>query len=270
MRIDEFVSLFYYKVNINQDNYHMTQSLQIFDSKVRNLKQHTQLLDLALTISRESCTQKRKGGKSKGTIGKDLGAKQNSHLHLNHPNDAKNVNRIFAYSRSKMNEQVIVDLYRIFSDYIVNVMREIFSKNPSHLLSLVSSKEDKVMNFKEILDAGNFQSLKDQMSLKIYRTLERLQSTPKLLDKIIKVTNINVPKDKLDDALMYLEIRHLIIHNNSKADNKFKQMNKAGLVRINSANNRIIIDYPLANAAITSVFVLCKIIDDELIAKGLV
>lgn len=248
----------------------MTQSWQIFDGKVRNLKQHTQLLDLALAISKASCNSKRKFGKSEGTIGKDLGAKENSHLHLNHPNDSNNVNRVFAFSRSKMNEQAIVDLYRIFSDYIVNILREIFSKNPSRLLSLVSSKEDKVMNFKEILEAGNFQSLKNQMSLKIYRTLERLQSTPRLLNKIIKVTEINVPKDVIDKALLYLEIRHLIIHNNSKADNKFKQMNKAGLVKINSVNNRIIIDYPLANAAITSVFVLCKIIDYELIAKGLV
>lgn len=248
----------------------MTQSWQIFDGKVRNLKQHTQLLDLALTISQKKCSEIRKAGQSKGTIGKDLGAKQNGHLHLNHPNDVQNVNRIVAFSRSKINEQVVVELYRIFSDYIVNVLKEIFSSNATRLLSLVNNKDDRLMSFSEILNAGDFETLKDQMALKIYRSLERQQSTPKLLDRIIKTTGIDIPTTTLKAALLYLEIRHLVIHNSSKADNKFKQMNTAGLVAVNASNNKITINFALANAAITSVFVLCKTIDDELIAKGLV
>lgn len=108
------------------------------------------------------------------------------------------------------------------------------------------------------------------MSLKIYRSLEKLKSTPKLLDKFIKATGINVPNDVKANALVYLEVRHLIIHNNSKADAKFNQMNNAGLVKVNPSNNKITINFALANSAITSVFILCKTMEDELKRIGLV
>lgn len=138
----------------------MSKSWQTFDGKVRNLKQHTQLLDLALSISQKKCADIRNAGTSRGTVGKDLGAKENTHLHLNHPNDSLNVNRIIAFSRSKINEQVVVELYRIFSDYIINVLREIFAVSPARMLSLVVNKDDRQMSFNDILAAGSYEGLR--------------------------------------------------------------------------------------------------------------
>lgn len=248
----------------------MTKSWQIFEGKIRNLKQHTQLLDLTLSLGKQKCAQIRKANKSKGTIGKDLGAGVRDHLHLNHPNDVKNLLRVFAYSRSKVNEQSVVDLYKIFSDYMVNIITEIFASNPHRMIGLVPNKDDRQMNFIEILNAGNYNALKDQMAVKIYRSLEKQKSTPKLLDKLIKATGANIPNNVKSDALLYLEIRHLIIHNNSKADGKFNQMNIAGKVHVNQANNKLKINYNLTNAAITAVYVLCKTLDEQIVALGLV
>ena len=248
----------------------MSKSWQTFDGKMRNLKQHTQLIDLALTISQKKCAKIRKCDNSKGSIRLDLGDKENNHLHLNHPNDVKNVNRIFAFSRSKINEQVVVEVYRIFTDYMVHILREIFASSPKRLLSLASNKDDKQMSFMEILNAGTYDELQDQMSLKIYRSLERQKSTPKLLEKFIRVSGININQDLKRKALLFLEIRHLIIHNNSKADEKSTQMNNEGLVSVNTRNRKITINFYLVNSAINSVFALCKAIDQELERVGLV
>ena len=194
----------------------------------------------------------------------------NNHLHLHHPNDEKNVNRICAFSRSKINEHVVVEVYRIFTDYMVHILREIFASSPKRLLSLASNKDDKQMSFMEILNAGTYDELQDQMSLKIYRSLERQKSTPKLLEKFIRVSGININQDLKRKALLFLEIRHLIIHNNSKADEKFTQMNNEGLVSVNTRNRKITINFYLVNSAINSVFALCKAIDQELERVGLV
>lgn len=81
---------------------------------------------------------------------------------------------------------------------------------------------------------------------------------------------INITQDLKRKALLYLEIRHLIIHNNSKADEKFAQMNNEGLVSVNTSNRKITINFTLVNSAINSVFALCKAIDQDLELVGLV
>ena len=91
-----------------------------------------------------------------------------------------------------------------------------------------------------------------------------------MLKKFIKTANINIPVIVQQEALVYLEIRHLIIHNNSKADAKFNAMNNAGLVKVNNSTKRIAINYTLTNSAIDAVNLLCSTIDSELIRVGFI
>ena len=102
------------------------------------------------------------------------------------------------------------------------------------------------------------------------RTLESKRSTKDLLQTIIKTTKINVDNDTLETALAYLEIRHLIIHNNTKADAKFQRLPKHDVVSINMNSKKIILNYDVTNKAINAIFRLCKKVDDELISKQLV
>lgn len=248
-----------------------TKSWQIFDGKIRTLMQHLQLSDLALTLANNKANSLKDNGKS---IGETLGAKTGKHLQLNIPNQPIDIKRTFVTSRNKLNEQALIDLYRIYSDYIRNIVAEVMHKKPQLLIELLklsgsSSKESKsekdhhAISCEDILKIGCYDSLIDEISRRLYRSLENERSDVKLLSKIIKTTHINIDETLKKNALLYLEIRHLIIHNNSMADEKFLKMPNVNLVKVNSQNKKICLNYDITNRAITEVFKLCKTLDDE-------
>lgn len=243
-----------------------TKSLQIFEGKLRDLKRHTQLIDLSLTIAFKQCKQQENETKKMARI---LGAPSNSHLQLNIPNTAKENSRVFAFSRNKLNEQAIIELYRLFTDYISNIIAEIFKKTPNKLLGTLTDKSEKSLNFHEIIALGNYDNILNEITKRIYRNFENARSTPKLLDKLITTTKIEIPTALKKEALLYLEIRHLIIHNNTKTDKKFNTLNAEGKVKIKPQSNKISMNYKLANDATIAVFKLCKEIDNELITKNI-
>lgn len=244
----------------------MTKSWQIFDGKMRNLKQHLQLMDLALTQAKKVCDSKKI---ENGTIATALTSNARQYLQLNIPNDAKGINRVVAFSRKKLNEQAFIELYRLFSDYLFNTIRDLSHTAPNKLLQIISTNNDRALSFKELIELGNYNAILEKMAQKVYRTLENQRSTPKLLDKILSITDIHIDNEIKEEALLYLQVRHLIIHNNSKADDDFVNQNGNNIVKI-KADRSIPFTYLLTNKAITTVFRLCKILDDKLIEKGIV
>mgnify|MGYP000567039391 CR=1 FL=1 len=242
-----------------------TKAWQIFDGKVRNLKLHLQLLDASLKISQTICGN----NKNKSyTIGKALNTDENKHPQLNVPCENIDISRTFTSSRIKLNEQAIIDLYRYFANYVTNIIEEFVRTDPMPLLNSIAGNKDNTLPFDDILKAGSFDVVIKEMSKKIYRRLENERSTPTLLNKIISYTKIDIDEDLKNKALIYLQIRHSIIHDESKADNVFKEMNN-GLVTIKKGD-KIALNYDLTNNAITTIFNFCKSIDNKLIEKDMV
>lgn len=150
------------------------------------------------------------------------------------------------------------------------MIREIENTNPKRILSLVPSQNTTSLTYNDIFQLKSYNSILDEIAKRIYRALENERSTPKLLDKFIRITNLNVPDNLKQDALIYLEVRHLIIHGNSKADVRFINMNQHGLVKVNSSNKKLTINYAMTSDAIIKVNELCEKIDTELINKALI
>lgn len=247
-----------------------TKSWQIFEGKIRTLKQHLQLVDVALTLANKKASSLKDNGKS---IGATLEARNGQHLQLNIPNQPKDIKRTFVTSRNKLNEHALIDLYRIYSDYIRNVVTEVMHKKPQLFIELIKQSGSSIVSKNErnhhsiscedILKIGSYDSLIDEISKRLYRSLENEKSNTKLLSKVIKTTHIDIDEDLKNKALLYLEIRHLIIHNNSKADEKFLKMPYWDLIKVNSKNKKICLNFDTTNRAITEVFKLCKTLDDE-------
>lgn len=244
----------------------MTKSWQIFDGKMRNLKQHLQLMDLALTQAKKVCDSNKNKDKKIADV---LTTNAHQYLQLNIPNEAKEISRVIAFSRKKLNEQAFIELYRLFSDYLLNTIRDLSHLAPNKLLEVINTKNDRTLSFKELIELGNYDAILEKMAQKVYRTLENQRSTPKLLDKILSITDIHIDNEIKEEALLYLQVRHLIIHNNSKADDDFVSQNGNEIVKI-KADRSISFTYLLTNKAITTVFRLCKMLDDKLIEKGIV
>lgn len=153
-----------------------TKSLQIFDDKVRILKQHLQLSDLALTMANKVCNKAKGNGKK---IYETLGAKPGTHTQLNHPNEEIDIKRTFITSRNKLNEQAIVDLYSLFSLYISSLVEELSHKDPRKVLGLMTNKTESSLKYPEIINLGNYDAIIKEMASRIYRSLEDERSTPK-------------------------------------------------------------------------------------------
>lgn len=245
----------------------MSKSLQSFDGKVRSLKQHTQLADLAFKHINRICLNHRGNGR---TIAETLGSTIVAHPQLNVPNNSIDISRVFKTSRNKVNEQSLIELYAYFADYMSSVIREIENINPKRVLGLIPPQNSTDLSYSDIFTLGSYNAIMDEIALRVFRSLENERSTPKMLKKFIKTTSINIPVNVQQEALIYLEIRHLIIHNNSKADAKFNAMNNAGLVTVNNTTKRIAINYALTNSAIDAVALLCSTIDNELVRVGFI
>ena len=245
----------------------MSKSLQSFEGKIRSLRQHTQLADIAFATVNKTCYQNRGNGQ---TIAQTLGTTTANHPQLNIPNESIDINRVFATSRIKLNEQALIELYAFFADYLSGVIREIEGVNPNRILGFVPPQSTTDLSYKDIFTLGNYNAILDDIAKRVFRALEDERSTPKLLKKFIKTAKLNVAVNIQQEALIYLEIRHLIIHNNSKADAKFNALNNAGLVMVNTRNKKVAINYALTSAAIDAVSLLCRSLDGELRRVGLI
>ncbi len=164
----------------------------------------------------------------------------------------------------------MIELYAFFADYLSSVIREMENINPNRILGVVPPDSPTELSFKDVFILGNYNAILDEIAKRVFRSLEDERSTSKLLKKFVKSMKLNVPVNIRENALVYLEIRHLIIHNNSKADAKFNALNNRGLVGVNVRNKKVLINYALSNAAIDAVIDLCQSIDGELIRLGLI
>ncbi len=242
-----------------------SRSWQRFDGKLRSLKQYLQLMDLALNISNTQCN------KTKDTpisIGVALGDKLNNHLQLNSPNSTKEIRRIFVSARRQLNEQAFVELHCILSDYIANVISEIAHTKPNRLLEILGNNDSKTIKFSDIIKLGKYDLVIEEMAKRIFRILENLRSSIEMMKKLIKITGISINQELLDEALIYMEVRHLIIHNESSADDNFIKKDKNMYIPLKK--NKLALKYTITNKAIDTIYQLCKKIDEELISKNVI
>lgn len=241
-----------------------SKSWQRFEGKLRSLKQYLQLMDLSLKLSNQQCSKRQN---EEIVIGEALGANQNSHRQLNIPNLKKDINRTFISARKQLNEQAFIELHCIFSDYIAHIISEIAKGEPFRLLSILGKDNERSINFAEIVKLGSYDAIINEMAKRIYRILEEKRSTTVMMQKLCKITGINIDAELLRCALIYIDVRHLIIHNDSVVDDRFKQRDNTNLIPLNK--NKLTLKYEITNKASTTIYELCRKIDEELIAKKL-
>lgn len=107
--------------------------------------------------------------------------------------------------------------YTHFGEYCKNFLREIYAVNPL----LVVGKAPNSLAFHEIVKLGGYTQIADYMVEEVFKRLEREKSTHKTIKKLIDNTDITVPKDILEEALFFFEVRHLIVHQSARIDQPF-------------------------------------------------
>lgn len=124
-------------------------------------------------------------------------------------------------------------LIKQFHDYVMEYFRTVLAliaKNPNkgtvllQLRSACNGKGCKSPDFsfseEEILNASDVFQLKELFAKRILRGLEQKRDSLDLIQALYKMLGKSITK-AVDDAMPYLEMRHLLVHNGGKYDQKF-------------------------------------------------
>ena len=118
----------------------------------------------------------------------------------------------------------------------------------------------------DLLKAGSWPNVVQIVTNSIFRRLENEKSTKDLIQKIDAKLNLGIPAAVLHAALPYLEMRHLLIHADGIADQKFCNDFPAVGATVGA---KIDIGYGTVTQARTAILDLVKEIDDRVIANDL-
>ena len=236
-----------------------TATHQRFRSRLEYLLQHMQVVDVAISLAARQTKSQRSHG---GTILSALGIVSGRYDRLNHP--VKHDARIFNYSRSQNAEHALTALHRHSTEYLRGILGEMYSVNPL----VVVGKAPGTFQFQELVRLGNFEAIGQSMIDSVFRKLENERSTPKLLEKLLNHTGVHLDPIQQENALMYLEMRHLIIHNNGRVDHTFA--NRYGGSISLREGDRLPMQARTVQSAVRAVSTLVGDIDTQLLAGNLV
>ncbi|OEC48442.1 hypothetical protein [Pseudomonas sp. AP42] len=234
---------------------------QRFRSRAQDLEMYLEAMDAAARVTSNLLGHAENINKD---IDKALPIDCSNYTRLNHP--ARNRARIYNYCRAKNSHSAIVEIYGYFSEYMRDILKEIYKKDPMQVVG----KSQKLLNmtFADLAKINTLGDLHGKMVEDVFRSLENERSTIKLIDKILSGTGVNLSEADKVSVLPYLEMRHLIIHNNGKIDAEFEV--KYGATLKIKAGEKVPTVFPNAEAAIKSVRGFMKKVDSELVRMKLV
>jgi hypothetical protein len=224
-----------------------------------SIELYLEAMDAAARIAFNILGRQKNHGK---TFSEALPINCNGYAKLNHPSDHRA--RIYGFCKSKNYKNAIIETYAAFSEYMKNILKEMYETAPIQVVG----KSKKILNlqFHEIVNLGDFESIKNKMIADVFRSLENERSTIKLIDKIIDGTGVSITDYDKNAVLPYLEMRHLFMHNNGKIDEKFES-NYGAAFGLNK-NNKVPTNYDNASKAILETSKFVKKLDQELLNQN--
>ncbi|RYD50549.1 MAG: hypothetical protein EOP52_13840 [Sphingobacteriales bacterium] len=175
-----------------------------------------------------------------------------------------NSRRIVGYHlRNTVYTSFIKDLFEDFSEYLATTLAKASLTNIDAARFTGESKID--LKASEILSAGSWENVTQLVSDKIFRSIENEKSTQKLIEKVDGKLGLDLDTNILENAMPYLDTRHILVHRDGKADAEFIQkypqisLDTHGYIKINKT---------LITEAKKYVSQLAVHIDSKIIAAG--
>lgn len=167
--------------------------------------------------------------------------------------------------KSTLYESYIKNIYEDAVQYFLEVLTAAARNglDPNRLIG-----EHKVsFEANDVLKAGSWINVVNMVTESVFRKLENERSTRKLIEKMNNKLNLAVPQPIIEAALPYFEIRHLLVHADGKADQKFC----ASFPAFNATvGKRIKLDYTLLQDARYRINELINEFDDRIVINGVV
>lgn len=120
---------------------------------------------------------------------------------------------------------------------------------------------------KDLIKIGSFEKIIERISSSIFRQLENEKSTKILIEKMNKKLGLSIGDEIIYNALPYLELRHLLVHRQGKADKEFCSKYPF----IGAEEDKIIkLDYSIIDNARKAIISLVKDFDKKIVENELV
>lgn len=126
---------------------------------------------------------------------------------------------VVAHLKKSINASYIKDLYEDFAAYLTDLVvcaaRRGFSPDQligDHRLQIEAN---------DLLKCGSYDAVLTLVGESLFRKLENLRSTKKLIESLDKKLGLGLDRALVDAALPYLELRHLLVHADGVADDAF-------------------------------------------------
>lgn len=157
----------------------------------------------------------------------------------------------------------IKDVYEEVSVYLRTILTNYFSCNID--CTRLIGEHNIQLAAQQLIALGNWDNVCRYVAESIYQTLENERSTQALLMKMQKKIGISISKDTLDNALPYLQIRHVLVHCDGKMDDCFVAKNPSFN---HDGNNNVKLDYNFITEFQEKITKLITEFDAKIIEKG--
>ena len=127
--------------------------------------------------------------------------------------------RIKNHLKSTLYDSIIVRYYEETMLYLQQALSCAINNGLDFNRIVGSDHQD--YSSKDIIAAGNWDGVIKMISKDIFRKLEAKRNTTELLKELNNKLCLNVSETKINNVMPFLEMRHLIVHNDGKADSKF-------------------------------------------------
>lgn len=180
--------------------------------------------------------------------------------------NARSRKLVIAHLRSTVYVAFIKEIYEEFSEYLRTLLEEAslsVKENAKRIIGNCSINYQGI----ELLNYQNIKDIHKRIANDVFRQLENERSTIKLLKIICDRLQIRVDQQIIDGAMPYLELRHVLVHADGKADDDFLKKYKDIFIY---KTKRVNIDLKVVENAKKNIKELVVAIDKEAVYNGIV
>lgn len=186
-----------------------------------------------------------------------------------HPNLFKRQNNansralVVQHLRKTIYVAFVKDMYEEVTEYIRYILKEaaINGADPNRLVG----EHNISMKANEILSKSNKREIISIIMEQIFQQLENERSTINLIPKINRKLGLDISQDLIDNALPYLETRHVFVHSDGKPGEDFKR--RYPNIKIDQSK-RINLNSTFAKEAYQKIKKLILAIDNAMMEKN--
>ena len=162
----------------------------------------------------------------------------------------------------------IKDLYEELYLYLKGILFEIAIFKHWDAERLIGDNNVDV-KAQEIIKVSTYDDVVNIVIEKIFRSLEEERRTIKLLNKIKNKLGIIIPNSIVESAMPYLDLRHVLTHNDGYPDDFFMKKYQS-VFNLPSNRKKLRLYHKTVNDAFEKITILVKTIDDDLMNRGLI